>query len=403
MKFLFSQGAFIFILITMFLNFVGFSILIPVLPFLIQKYLPLQQSHLTGFYLGSLMSTYALCQFFAAPVLGALSDRFGRRPILLISLLGSIVGYIFLGIGGSLGILFIGRIIDGLTGGNISTVYAYIADITKPQDRGKLYGFIGAAGGFGFMIGPVIGGFTGAIALQLPFFIAAGVSLLNLLWGYFVLPESLKPEHRASHFDLQHLNPFRQIQLIASMSRLRLLFIGAFFFFLPLMAFQTTNAVFMKDILHFGPQGIGTALFTVGIIDIFAQGYLTHKLLPILGELKLTIIGLSLAIAGYFLFALVGVINSVYLLYISVIVLIIGDGLFEPAMSGLIANSAEPHMQGKIQGANQSIQSAARMIGPFYGGWTYQIGSSVTYLCNVVIAAASIVVLLKAPKISKKE
>lgn len=398
LSFFLKQKALSFILITMFLNFLGFSIIIPVLPFLVQKYIPMHQASLVGFYVGLLMSVYALCQFFASPGLGVLSDRFGRRPILLLSLFGSIVGYILLGIGGAMWVLFLGRIIDGLTGGNISTVFAYIADITKPQDRGKYYGYLGAAGGVGFMIGPVIGGYAGALHLALPFYIAAAITLLNMLWGYFVLPESLPMYHRVEKLHLSHLDPFGQFKVILQVPILRIIFGAAFLFFFPLMAFQALNAIYMKDVLSLGPAAIGTVLFVVGIIDIFSQGYLTHTLLPVLGERKLTIVGLILTILGYALFVSVSFIHSLVLLYISVIVVIIGDGLFEPSMSGLISNGVEATMQGRVQGANQSMQSAARVVGPLYGGWAYNIGIAVPYIGNIIVAFFAVVTLLYSGK-----
>jgi MFS transporter, DHA1 family, tetracycline resistance protein len=389
-SFISENTALSFILVTMFLNFLGFSLIIPVLPFLVEKYV---EQNAVGLYVGLLMSAYALCQFLAAPALGMLSDRFGRRPILLISLLGSIIGYIFLGIGGALWILFIGRIIDGFTGGNISTVYAYIADITKPKERGKYYGLLGAVGGVGFMLGPVIGGYTATIHLSAPFYIAAAVTLLNLLWGFYALPESLKPEHRLKSFELSHLNPFSQLRQILSFQVFRLLFTVAFFFFLPFAAFQSTNALFMKEVLHWGPAGIGTVLFIVGVIDILTQGFLIRKLLPLFGEFRLATAGLVLSMLGFFILTVVSFTASPLLLYAGVIIFIIGDGLFEPSISGLIANSVEAGMQGRMQGANQSMLSLARVIGPLYGGWTYQIKRELPYIGNIVLLFFSIVML----------
>ncbi|MCX6732507.1 MAG: MFS transporter [Candidatus Roizmanbacteria bacterium] len=384
-----------FILITMFLNFLGFSILIPVIPFLIQKYIPLHQTNMVGFYMGLLMATYAICQFLAAPGLGVLSDYLGRRPILLLSLFGSIIGYIFLGIGGSLGMLFIGRIIDGLTGGNISTVYAYVADITKPQDRGKIYGLLGAAGGFGFMIGPVIGGFIGSFSLSLPFYIGAGITALNMIWGYFVLPESLSKDRRSLHFDLTHLNPFASFGAIAKMPILRYIFLIGFLFFFPLINYQTTHALFLKDILHFGPAGIGMLLFVVGVVDIFAQGYLTHLLLPKWGEYKTFLVGLLVIIFGGIVVSFVQLFPHAVLMYIGIIIFITGDGLVEPALSGLIANNAGQHMQGRVQGANQSLQSFARIIGPLYSGMIYSVGTNIPYVSSLFLFCLSLILLLR--------
>ncbi|MDE2588290.1 MAG: MFS transporter, partial [Patescibacteria group bacterium] len=205
MKFLFKRTDILFALVTMFLNFLGFTLLIPVIPFIVEKYLPASSASQVGLYVGFLVSAYGLCQFLSAPTLGLLSDRFGRRPILLISLLGTVIGYLFLGIGGAMWVLFAGRIIDGLTGGNISTLYAYIADVSEPNERGKLFGLLGAAGGVGFIIGPVVGGYIGAVHISLPFFVGAVVVFLNMLWGYFVLPESLAHEHKIQKIQLSHL------------------------------------------------------------------------------------------------------------------------------------------------------------------------------------------------------
>jgi DHA1 family tetracycline resistance protein-like MFS transporter len=392
----FSQNlALSFILITMFLNFLGFSILIPVIPFLVQKYIPSHQISLVGFYTGLLMASYAICQFLAAPGLGVLSDYLGRRPVLLLSLFGSIIGYVMFGLGGSLTVLFVGRIIDGLTGGNISTVYAYVADITKPQDRGKIYGLLGAAGGFGFMIGPVIGGLTGSFSLSLPFYIAALVTALNMIWGYFVLPESLHKKNRSLHLNLSHLNPFSSFTMILKLPKLRYLFLTGFLFFLPLIVNQTTNALFMKDVLRFGPAAIGALLFVVGVVDIFAQGYLSRLLLPKLGELKTCILGMIIIIVGGILMSLVKFFPSAIFMYVGIIIFILGDGLIEPALSGLISNHAEPKMQGRIQGASSSMQSLARIVGPLFCGTMYSFGANIPYVSSLFFFILSLALLLR--------
>lgn len=378
----------------MFLNFLGFSIIIPILPFLVQKFVSAPGE--LAFYVGTLFSVYALCQFLAAPGLGALSDLWGRRPILLVSLLGSIIGYLFLGFAGSIWMLFAGRIIDGLTGGNISTVYAYLADITDAKNRSKYYGMIGAAGGFGFMIGPALGGFLGAAHLTLPLFLAAGITAINMIWGYFVLPESLKSEHRIEKFEWNHLNPFGHLFEFLSIDILRSLFLTSFVFFFAFNSLYGITSVYTKDEFLWNPTQIGALLFVVGVIDIISQGFLIRKLLPILGEIKLSIIGLSLSLVGMLLAATTSFNLSVIIFYLGFIILNVGDGLLEPSNSGLTANSVGPRSQGRVQGASTSIQSVARIFGPLFAVWAYGISRGLTYFSSVIFFGVSIILLISS-------
>lgn len=381
----------IFILLTMFLNFMGFSILFPILPFMVGKYVT--DPHTLAFYVGLLLSIYALCQFFSAPGLGALSDRFGRKPILLISLFGSVIGYIILGFSGALWMLFLGRIIDGLTGGNISTIYSYMADITKPQERGKYFGMLGAAGGVGMIMGPVIGGIFGVMHLSIPLFIAAGITLLDMLFGYFILPESLPAHLKTVNFDLKHLNPFAQFSHVFSIPILRRLFLVGFIFFIAMNGMYGTNSVFLKDVFSWNPAQIGFLLFIIGFVDIFSQGFLINKLLPKFGEIKISSLGLILTCIGFFLASLTALIPSVILIYIALIVLNIGDGLFEPCESSLISNSVGPHMQGRVQGANQSMQSISRIIGPLAAAWIFRYWNGLPFLSEGLLVIASLGIL----------
>jgi DHA1 family tetracycline resistance protein-like MFS transporter len=388
-----------FILFTTFLNFLGFSIIIPIIPFLVQKYVGMNQDKV-ALYVGFLLSSYALCQFLAAPGLGMLSDRFGRRPILLISLLGSVIGYLVMGFGGALWMLFLGRIIDGLTGGNISTIYTYIADITEPKDRGKYYGLLGAAGGVGFMLGPAIGGLTAHINLVAPLFIAATITLVNVIWGYFVLPESLHPDHKLTTINVTHLNPFFQFNHIFSVKVLRVLFLVTFIFFFAFSGLMGVNAVYMKDILSWNATQIGLTLSIVGVIDIFAQGYLVRILLPKFGDSNIAIAGLIITAIGYFIYTLVAIFISPLILYVAIITFVLGDGLFEPSINGLISNSVDRKMQGRVQGANQGIQSLTRIVGPLSGALLYRYHPNLPYFVSTfLIAIAVIVLILSLPTI----
>ena len=382
----------VFILVTMFLNFLGFSILFPILPFMVGSYE--KNSHLLALYVGLLLSIYALCQFLSAPVLGALSDLFGRKPILLISLFGSFVGYLILGFAGALWMLFLGRIIDGLTGGNISTIYAYMADITKPQERGKYFGMLGAAGGAGMIFGPAIGGYLGTFHLSVPLFIAAGVTLLDVLFGYFVLPESLPAEHKLSHFDLQHLNPFKQFSHVFTLPILRRLFLVGFIFFIAMNGLYGINAVFLKDVYVWNTAQIGTILFMIGFVDIFSQGFLINRLLPKFGEVKVAAWGLFLTFIGFILAAVTSVFTFTLLIYIALIILNIGDGLFEPSQNGLISNAVGPRMQGRVQGANQGMQSVARIAGPFIATYIYRYWRGLPSFSGGMFVVLALMILL---------
>jgi DHA1 family tetracycline resistance protein-like MFS transporter len=366
----------------MFLNFLGFSIIIPILPFLVERFVP--NPNLLAIYIGILFSTYALCQFLASPALGALSDLWGRRPVLLISLFGSIIGYLFLALGGSFPVLLIGRIIDGLTGGNISTVFAYLADITKPEERSKYYGMVGAAGGFGFMIGPAIGGVLGAVHLTLPLYLAAGITAVNMIWGYFVLPESLKPEHKLEKFELSHLNPFGHLFELFSIDILKQLFMTSFIFFFAFNAIYGITSIYSKDTFLWGTTQIGILLFIVGVIGIFAQGFLIRKLIPRFGEIKISIAGLVLSLIGITIAAFTSFYPSIIVFYIGFIILNLGDGILEPSIAGLTTNSVGPKMQGRLQGANQSIQSMARVLGPLFASFVYGYFRGAPYITGEI-------------------
>jgi MFS transporter, DHA1 family, tetracycline resistance protein len=389
-----SKNSFPILILTTLLNTMGIGILIPVLPFLVEKYTGVNNPN-TPFYIGLIISLYALCEFFSAPTLGALSDRYGRRPVLLISLIGSIIGYVLLGIGGALWILFLGRIIDGITAGNISTIFAYVADITEPKDRGKNYGIIGGTLGVGFLIGPAIGGFAAKWGLAVPMYIAATITFINLVWAYFALPESLTLEKKSSTFSLSELNPFGWIKNVGANLFLRTILFASFFHFVAFAQLQGNGSVLFKDVLHWQPSDIGIAFLIIGLVDIFVQGFLIDKILPKFGEQKLSIIGLSIAAIAYIAFALLPNTHSNLMCYVGCFLFAFGTGLFEPSMAAMVSKSAGDREQGLVQGAYQSLQSLTRVVGPLMAAFLYEFNWSSPYIISGVLTAISILFFMK--------
>jgi DHA1 family tetracycline resistance protein-like MFS transporter len=385
-----TKNAAIALAVSVFLNITGFTLILPVIPFLVGRYVRPQE---LGLYVGLIVSAYALCAFFAAPVLGALSDRYGRRPILMLSLLGSAIGYVVFGLGGALWVLFAGRIVDGLTAGNISTVYAYVADTFAPAERGRIYGLLGAVGGLGFMLGPVAGGLLGAIFPAAPLFAAAVLTLGSIVWIYFALPESIVIGATRPVWRWQQLNPFAQLAQVLGIAGLRVPFAAAFSFFFAGTMLQSNFAVYLKDILQLGPAGIGWVLLAVGVMDIVSQGLLTRVLLPRLGAGQLTRLGLAINAVGFALIACLVFVPRIEFLFISIVIFTLGDGLFQPSMNAIIANAAPANAQGQVQGANQSQQALARMLGPLLAAVLSPLSANAPYWAGGLIAMLGLSVL----------
>ncbi|AUD06138.1 MFS transporter [Spirosoma pollinicola] len=369
------------------LNSIGMSIVLPLLPFIVGKYL-LDSQVVVG--MSALMSVFAGCTFFAAPALGALSDHYGRKIILLVSLLGSVVGYVLFGIGGALWILFLGRIIDGLTAGNISTLFAYISDTTEPNERVKWFGYLGSAMSIGKLGGPALGGLLGSVAISLPFYVTAGLILLSGLGVYFLLPESLAPEKRTRQLTLQSFNAFSHMKDIFGLRAITLLLITGICFYAGLGVFQFNFIIFLKDVYNWGPAFIGTILTLVGVCDIATRILLLPWLLKRFSEKSIGIAGLICLATGLALVVASAIQPSVMTVSVTLSFIISGAGLFEPTYNGKLSHSVDQSSQGKLQGVNQSLQSANNVLVPLCAAAIY------IYSPGVLYAIAALIVLVAA-------
>ncbi|AOW09336.1 tetracycline resistance MFS efflux pump [Flavobacterium gilvum] len=374
------------------LNSIGFSVVLPLLPFMVGKYLPSQQIVLG---MSALMSVFAFCTFFASPVFGALSDRYGRKNILIFSLLGSTIGYVLFGIGGALWILFLGRIIDGLTAGNISTLFAYVCDSTEPKERIKWFGYIGSAMGIGKLGGPALGGLLGSISLGLPFFVTAGLIFISSLAVYFLLPESLAPEKRTKHLTLESFNTFSHFKDILRLKDVKLLLLLGVLFYVGISVFQFNFIIFLKDIYKWSPAFIGIMMTLVGISEISSRALLLPWLLKRFSEKSIGIAGLIGLGIGLGLILLSVFIPSVIIISMAVLFIISGEGLFDPTYNGKLSQSVDESKQGKLQGVNQSLQSANNMLIPLGAGAIYFYSPSMLYAIATFVVLVAVILYAK--------
>jgi DHA1 family tetracycline resistance protein-like MFS transporter len=384
------------IIVMMTLNAIGMTIVFPFLPFLVGKYLPNSQIAIG---VSTLAAVYTLCQFFAAPVLGALSDRFGRKPILVASLLGSTIGYVLFGFGGALWVLFLGRIIDGITAGDISTLAAYVADSTEHHERAKWFGYVGAAMGIGCIIGPAIGGFLGTISITLPYFITAGITLIIAIFSQFFLPESLAAEKRISHFSMEQFSLFAHFRDILIIKKVRRMLIVGAFFSIGLTIFQLNTSLFLKDVFAWGPGHIGGIMVLVGACDIISRAFLLPQLLKRFNEKTIGqagLIGLTIGMGMIFLSAYVT--NSI-LLMVAVVILILGEGLFDPSYNTELSATVDESKQGRLQGVSRSLDAIYKTIVPLVTAVIYIYNHSAIFGIAAIFMFLALVKLVKFHKI----
>jgi MFS transporter, DHA1 family, tetracycline resistance protein len=371
-----NRTALIFIMITSFLNQMGFGIIGPVLSFLTAKYVAPTDVPVAN---SLLFTAFSLCQFLFVPTLGALSDRYGRRPILLFSLLGSAVGFLMFGIGGSIAMLFAGRIIDGITGGNISTIYAYIADITTPQQRTRYFGLVGAVSSIGFVLGPVIGGLLANISLEAPMYFAAALTLAITVFGFFALPESLSQDRRAGSLTLAQMNPFSQLWYVWRIQSLRLILVATFFWAFAFAALPSNVGVVIQDIFKGTPANTSNVFAIFGVVGIVVQGVILRRLIKRFGDARTSVLGHSIMAAGYVIYALAAITQFAPLVFLFALVVALGNGLIIPTLNGLASQVVSPKEQGRVQGGSQAIQAFGRVLGPIWAGVLYSVTPSLPY------------------------
>ena len=394
-----DKHALIFGLISVFLCGIGFSIITPVVPFLVQSYTsnPGEQAIVVTL----LTSVYAVCVFFAAPGLGALSDKYGRRPLLLVCLLGSAIGYLIFGIGGALWVLFVGRIIEGITGGSISTIFAYFADIIPREQRTKYFGWVSAVVGVGTIIGPTLGGLLAKFGYSVPMYFGAIVTLVNVVYGFLYMPESLNKNNRLKEITFVRLNPFTQLADILSMKNLKRLLVSAFLLWIPNGSLQAIFSQFTMDTFNWKPALIGLMFSIMGFQDIISQGFIMPKLLIKLSDKQIAILGMISEIIGYSLIAASSLFSFYPFLIAGMFIFGFGDSIFGPSFNGMLSKSVDSSEQGRIQGGSQSIQALARIIGPIIGGQIYIIlGHSAPAFMGMILIAVAIPVLRKGRNVN---
>jgi MFS transporter, DHA1 family, tetracycline resistance protein len=347
-----------FIFITLLIDVMGWGLIIPVMPKLISelKNIPVNEASSYG---AMLLSVYAITQFIFSPVIGNLSDKYGRRPVLLSSLLGFGIDYIFLALAPTYGWLFVGRVIAGITGASFTTGAAYIADVSTPDTRAKNFGMIGAAFGLGFVIGPALGGLLAGFGVRAPFYAAAGLCLLNALYGYFVLPESLSKENRRP-FDWKKANPFGSLQFLRKTPAIAGLAVCYFLIYLAAQAVQGNWNFFTIYRFNWSEKMVGISLAVVGLLVGGVQAGLTRVINPKLGNEKSIYLGLLLYTAGLILFA---VATEGWMMFAFLIPYCLG-GIAGPSLQSILAGHVQPNQQGELQGALTGLMSLTTIIGP---------------------------------------
>jgi len=354
------------IFLTIFVNLVGFGIIIPLLPFYAETF------GASPFVVGLLFAVFSVAQLIASPALGDLSDRYGRRPVLIFSLAGTVVSFVMLAMAQSIWMLFAARIVDGLSGGNISTARAYVADITEPKDRARAYGILGAAFGLGFIFGPALSGLLARVSYTAPIWAAAGLTVVATVMAWLWLPETVHRVHAGTG------NPLRYLPELLRRPIIRRVLAIDFVFWFALAIFQTTFGLFVAARFGFGPGPTGYLFAGFGLLGAIVQGGFIRPIVRRLGDKPTFIVGLVFSAIGL---AGAAVTHSVAMFVLILVPLSLGMGFGMPTISSLVSRAAGTHEQGRVQGAASAIESLSRALGPVWGAAVLQrFGEAAPYL-----------------------
>ncbi|GAA4460014.1 tetracycline resistance MFS efflux pump [Nibrella saemangeumensis] len=389
-----------FIFITILVDVIGLGIIIPVFPKLIENLIHGGLSEASR-YGGWLTFAYASMQFVFSPVLGGLSDKFGRRPVLLFSLFGFGIDYIFQAFAPTIAWLFVGRVLAGITGASFTTAAAYIADISTPEKRAQNFGLVGAAFGLGFIVGPVIGGLLGQFGPKVPFLAAAGLTLLNFMYGYFILPESLLPQNRRA-FSWKRANPVGSLMQLRKYPVISGLIVSLVLVYIAAHSVQSVWTFYTMLKFNWNEAWVGYSLGFIGLMSALVQGGLIRVAIPKLGQKRAVYVGLSLYTLGLVLF---GFATAGWMMFAFLVPYCLG-GIAGPALQGIISTQVPPNEQGELQGALTSLMSATSIVGPllmtnlfayftgpkapvFFPGAPYIMGAVLIFI-SVLLAARSL-------------
>ncbi len=353
------RAALAFIFITVLIDILSFGLIIPVLPQLLKTFVGGDIAQATQWH-GLFATAFMVMQFFSQPFQGALSDRFGRRPVILISNLGLALDFVIMAVAHTLPLLFIGRLLSGVTSASFSTANAYIADVTPPEQRAAAFGKLGMAFGLGFTLAPVFGSWLGLIDLRFPFYVAAILCFANFCYGYFVLPESLAPENRSKTFEWKRANPLASLKMLRAHPEVFGLASVMFLMGLAHLVYPTTFVLYADYRFGWGLKMVGVTLAIVGVLSVIVQGGLIRRIVGWLGERRALIFGLSCGAFGFFLY---GLAPSGYWFWAAMPIAALW-GVANPAAQAIITRHVSPQEQGRLQGAIGSLNSIAGILAP---------------------------------------